>query len=312
MPLSDQASRLRFESFELDLRTSELRKDGRVVKLQDQPFKLLALLASRPGELVTRVEIEKALWGDGEFVEFEHGINTAMRKIREALGDDLEKPRFIETLPRKGYRFLAAVESVGTPGGVGPSPAEAGPPARSFRDKIPLRGSEPSSPPAIRAESPQPEPAGPPPGSNSISAEEFFMARPVARSLFLLIQAGYLAMYCGALYRAEALEEVLSGVLPDSAGVVAPVILVLAAGGIAVRLYLLSAVGLDHPEAGVKFQQLFPFLFILDALWAASPLLLAQAIGLGLALGSVAALAYLPFAQRTLMLSAGRNPKHAS
>jgi DNA-binding winged helix-turn-helix (wHTH) protein len=315
MSLQNQAARLRFESFELDLRTQELRKDGRVVKLQDQPLKLLALLASRPGELVTRAEIEKELWGEDEFVEFEHSINTAMRKIREALGDDLEKPRFVETLPRKGYRFIAAVESTGTTDGVGQSPAEAGPPARSFRDKIPVGGSALSNSPAAAVEvaQPNPAPASLPAPSPFISGEEFSMPRPMARRLFLVIQAGYLAMYCGALYRAEAIEEeVLGRVLPDSAGVVTLVILVLAACGIAVRLYLLSAVGLDHPEAGVKFRQLFPFLFILDALWAASPLLLAPSIGFGLALGSVAALAYLPFAQRTLLLRSGRSPKHAS
>src|SRR3990170_7275905 len=120
MPPQESPARLRCESFELDLRTRELSKEGRPIKLQDQPAKLLALLVSRPGELVTRGEIEKALWGDDEFVEFEHGINTAMRKIREALGDDLEKPRFIETLPRKGYRFIASVEATG-----GASPAAA-------------------------------------------------------------------------------------------------------------------------------------------------------------------------------------------
>ena len=111
MPPPHQQARIRFESFDLDLETRELRKDGRPVKLQDQPGKLLVLLACRPGELVTRGEIEKALWGDDEFVEFEHAVNTAIRKVREALGDDVERPRFIETLPRKGYRFIAAVET---------------------------------------------------------------------------------------------------------------------------------------------------------------------------------------------------------
>ena len=111
MPDEESPNRLRFDSFEIDLRTRELRKDGRLIKLQDQPIKLLALLVSRPGELVTREEIEKALWNEDEFVEFEHSINTAVRKIREALGDDPEKPRFIETLPRKGYRFIAPVEA---------------------------------------------------------------------------------------------------------------------------------------------------------------------------------------------------------
>ncbi len=312
MSPQNQPIRFRFESFELDLRTQELRKEGRVVKVQDQPLKLLALLAGRPGELVTRAEIEKALWTDGEFVEFEHSINTAMRKIREALGDDLEKPRFIETLPRKGYRFIAAVEStgesMGTPGGVAQSPAEAVPPIRSFRDKIPVGGSAPASYPAaaVEAVQPDPEPAVPSPGANSTSAEEFSMSRPIARTLFLVIQAGYLAMYCAALYRAEAIEELA----PVAA--VTPILLVSAMCGIAVRLYLLSAVGLDHPAAGIKFRRLFPSLFVLDALWSAAPLLLVREIGYGLALGSVAALAYLPFAQRTLLLSASRNPKHVS
>ena len=111
MPPAEHHGRIRFDSFDLDLQTRELRKNGRLIKLQDQPGKLLALLACRAGELVTRAEIEKALWREDEFVEFEHAVNTAMRKIRLALGDDLEKPRFIETLPRKGYRFIAAVET---------------------------------------------------------------------------------------------------------------------------------------------------------------------------------------------------------
>jgi len=309
MASSEQPVRLRFESFELDLRTRELRNEGRVVKLQDQPLRLLALLANRPGILVTRAEIEKELWGEDTVVEFEHSINTAMRKIREALGDDLEKPRFIETLPRKGYRFIAPVEAVGASGEVRHSRAEAGPPAGSLRDRIPLRGQPPESVPSKPHLEPKPEPPIPSPVPEAQSAEEFALPRGVARPLFLLIQAGFLAMYCAALYKAEAIEGVLGRLLLSSAGMVTPVI-VLAMCGIAVRLYLLSAVGWDHPEAGVKFRRLFPVLFVLDALWSASPLLLVREIGYGLALGSVAALAYLPFAQRTLMSSAYRNTKH--
>ncbi len=105
--------RVRFESFELDLRVGELRQAGRLIKMQDQPVKLLGLLVSRAGELVTRSEIQNTLWSESRFVEVEHGINTAMRKIREALGDDSENPRFIETLPRKGYRFMILVERLG-------------------------------------------------------------------------------------------------------------------------------------------------------------------------------------------------------
>ena len=108
-------NRVRFESFELDLDTGELCKNGRRVRLQDQPGRLLTLLASRPGELVTRTEIQKALWEEGRFVEFDHAVNTAIKKVREALEDDPENPRIIETLPRKGYRFIMPLEYVEVP-----------------------------------------------------------------------------------------------------------------------------------------------------------------------------------------------------
>src|SRR5262245_22717103 len=112
MALDNRPALLRFGSFDLDVRTGELRKNDQRIRLQDQPAKLLALLASRPGELVTRTDIQKALWGEDRFVEFEHAINTAIKKIREALEDDHGEPKIIETLPRKGYRFIAAVEEV--------------------------------------------------------------------------------------------------------------------------------------------------------------------------------------------------------
>jgi DNA-binding winged helix-turn-helix (wHTH) protein len=107
-----KSRRLRFEAFEFDLDTVELRKNGRRIRLQDQPSRLLALLAARPAELVTRTEIQKTLWEEGQFVEFDHAVNTAIKKVREALDDDPESPRIIETLPRKGYRFIASVEWV--------------------------------------------------------------------------------------------------------------------------------------------------------------------------------------------------------
>jgi Tol biopolymer transport system component/DNA-binding winged helix-turn-helix (wHTH) protein len=105
-----RSGRLRFHSFELDLDTGELQKNGRRIRLQDQPARLLALLASRPGELVTRSEIQKALWEDDRIVEFDTAVNTAIKKVREALDDDPENPKLVETLPRKGYRFIAVVE----------------------------------------------------------------------------------------------------------------------------------------------------------------------------------------------------------
>ena len=92
----------RFGVFEADLDAGELRKRGRKVPLQDQPFQVLALLLRRRGEIVSREELQRALWPADTFIEFEHGINTAIKKLRQALGDSADNPRFIETLPRKG------------------------------------------------------------------------------------------------------------------------------------------------------------------------------------------------------------------
>lgn len=102
---------LRFAAFELDARSGQLRKEGQVVKLAPQPFKLLTLLAQHSGEVVTREEIHGQIWCDGTFVDFDQGLNFCIRQIREALGDDAGSPRYIETLPRRGYRFLMPVET---------------------------------------------------------------------------------------------------------------------------------------------------------------------------------------------------------
>jgi TolB-like protein/DNA-binding winged helix-turn-helix (wHTH) protein/Tfp pilus assembly protein PilF len=101
---------LRFSVFEVDLRTGELRKQGLKVKLQGQPFQVLAMLLERPGELVTREEIREKLWPEDTFIDFEHSVNSSIKRLREALGDDAAAPRFIETLARQGYRFIAPVE----------------------------------------------------------------------------------------------------------------------------------------------------------------------------------------------------------
>jgi Tol biopolymer transport system component/DNA-binding winged helix-turn-helix (wHTH) protein len=102
-------SPLRFSSFELDLRARELRKHGTRIKLQDQPFQILALLLEKPGEIVTREELRDRLWPADTFVDFDHSLNSAVKKLRQALNDDPDVPRFIETLPRRGYRFIAPV-----------------------------------------------------------------------------------------------------------------------------------------------------------------------------------------------------------
>src|SRR5580658_5600837 len=101
---------VRFGAFELDLRSEELRKHGNKVKLLGQPLKILAILLARPGEMVTREALRKELWPEDTFVDFDSGLNSAIKKLREALGDSRESSRFIETLPRRGYRFIAPVE----------------------------------------------------------------------------------------------------------------------------------------------------------------------------------------------------------
>lgn len=124
---SEPSGRLRFGVFEVDLGAGELTKRGRRVRLQQQPFQVLAALLEKPGELVTREELHKRLWSD-TVVDFDHGLNKAINKVREALGDSAENPRFVETVARRGYRFLADVTSIeerGSDGG--PEPDSGGP-----------------------------------------------------------------------------------------------------------------------------------------------------------------------------------------
>jgi DNA-binding winged helix-turn-helix (wHTH) protein/tetratricopeptide (TPR) repeat protein len=115
MPSAPQDRRLlRFGEFQLDVQSAELRKPGMTVRLPDQPFRLLLLLLERAGEVVTREEIRDTLWAADTFVDFDTGLNSIVRKLRETLGDSAEHPGFIETLPRRGYRFIAAVTPVTT------------------------------------------------------------------------------------------------------------------------------------------------------------------------------------------------------
>src|SRR5450755_1905230 len=112
-------SPIRFGIFEVDPTSGELRRQGSRVKLQEQPFQVLMMLLQRPGEVVTREEFQQTLWTADTFVDFERGLNRAINKLREALIDDADSPRFIETLPRRGYRFLASVETAGIDEGEG-------------------------------------------------------------------------------------------------------------------------------------------------------------------------------------------------
>ena len=137
---------LRFGPFALDLRTAELYRDGERIKLQQQPYQILALLIQHPGELVTREELRKELWPNDTFVDFDHGVNIAINKLRDALGDSPEKPLFIETIPRRGYRFIAPVDTPKTsryeepPALATPVPAATGAPVEQpLRTTFPWR-----------------------------------------------------------------------------------------------------------------------------------------------------------------------------
>lgn len=127
---------IRFGSFEVDIRSGELRRSGVKLKLNGQPFDILVALLERPGEVVTREELRERIWSQDTFVDFEHGLNKAINKVREALGDSADNPRFVETLPRRGYRFLApvaAAEMPEPPVEIPPLSAAAPPPPKPRR-----------------------------------------------------------------------------------------------------------------------------------------------------------------------------------
>ena len=128
----DRAS-IRFGAFELDLQAGVLRKNGIRIRCQEQPLQVLAALAERPGELVTREELRRRVWPGDTFVDFDHALNTAIKKIRAALNDDADSPRYIETVPRRGYRLMAPVEQELA------SPAAVAPPVRAkYRRLLPI------------------------------------------------------------------------------------------------------------------------------------------------------------------------------
>ena len=269
----------RFGVFELDLAARELRKNGAKLRLQEQPFQVLALLLERPGDVVTREELRQKLWTADTFVDFDHSLNTAVNKLREVLGDAASSPRFIETLARRGYRFIAPVQNsvgavyVGT--GAFARPAERSQAVTPSAD----------SPSALHPELEVPIPR-----------------RGLTRGLFALVQSMYLIFYVVALSRLHAIQGIADSFLPGwAATTLAAVVMVTAGVGIPLRCYLLSAVGFDYQRLGEKFQQMFPFILALDELWAVAPFLLMQKIGLGTAFAASAGLLYVPFSERTLI-----------
>src|SRR5437762_11825195 len=111
MEIIRSGRRVRFGQFEMDEHAGELRKEGIKVRLQEQPLQILQILLEQPGEVVTREELRKRVWPTDTFVDFDHGINNAIKRLREALGDTAETPHYIETLPRRGYRFIGELSS---------------------------------------------------------------------------------------------------------------------------------------------------------------------------------------------------------
>jgi cholera toxin transcriptional activator len=269
---------VRFGLFELDLGAGELRKSGAKLRLQEQPFQVLALLLERTGEVVTREELRQKLWPSDTFVDFDHSLNTAINKVREALGDSASSPRYVETLARRGYRFMVPVQE---------DTSREVPAAgdRASDRASPNEGATAATPAALHPELEVPLPR-----------------RAVTRGLFALIQVMYLAFYLTALFRLHDVQAVADTFLPVwGATTLAGAVMVTGGVGIPLRCYLLSAVGFDYRRLGEKFRRIFPFILALDQLWAVAPFLLIHEIGLGAAFAVSAALLYLPFSERTLI-----------
>jgi cholera toxin transcriptional activator len=277
----------RFGVFELDSLTGELRKDGKSrPRIRDQALQILIMLLEKSDDVVSRDELRERLWPADTFVDFDHGLNTAINQVRTALGDSAANPKFIQTLPRRGYRFIAPVQIVNRENVVAGGAAKqeeiidrrSGQPVEVLTTDATVRSSILSDHrdlPVVRKES--------------------------VRILFSLIQLMYLIFYIIFLVRLSFAEAVLND-WGRYAFTVLMVLVVTAAIGIPVRLYLLTAMAFQYQGLNAKFKMLFPFLLVLDEMWALTPFLCVQQIGIGLAIATAAALLYLPFSQRSLLL----------
>ena len=286
----------RFGAFEADPFTGELRKSGVRIRLQEQPFQVLLVLLERPGELVSREELRQRLWSADTFVDFDHSLNTVINKLRDALGDTAANPRFVETLARRGYRFLAPVQADGE------SPAAGDKSLPPAVNAPPLLSPEPQPVPAARLIEPSAL------DSLLTAPHEVPRVRPrYVRILFALIQIMYLAFYIVALAKLPRVADLVDSAIPHPDAVIA-LLVISALIGIPVRLYLLAAVAFKIENLVAKFRKIFVLTFPLDELWALSPFLLIPQIGIGLALAASAALVYVPFSQRTLLLMGQKHP----
>ena len=278
MPQPSQRRLFRFGLFEADERSGELRKNGVKQKIQGQPFEVLVALLERPNEVITRDELRERLWPQDTFVDFDHSLNTAINKVRDVLGDTAANPRFLETLPKRGYRFIAPVQAQDV------ADNKAAADERIVTAKIAAIDLV-----AMAAPVPSPALTAPAPGEHELPQ----VNRTLGRTLFVLIQVMYLSFYVVALWK---LSEGSVGYWWLLIGII-----VSAVAGIPMRLYLLAAAAFDYRKLGMSFRRLWPAVLFFDLLWALSPFLLARLIGFGLAFGACAALLYVPFSQRTLV-----------
>ncbi len=308
--------RFAFGLYEADPRSGELRKSGMKLRIQEQPFQILVELLEHPNEVVTRDELRQKLWPADTFVDFDHGLNTAINKLREVLGDTANNPRFVETLARRGYRFIAPVKVIGgdvaSAGAAGCGSAQNGSQTHPHTNETTVATQSPAaqtSPPDVLLND---VPAGIVPALEDTPAEEEYLPAPsrgISRTLFALAQIMYLIFYGVALVNFDQLPLLMGNVLGGKVeSFVEPVVLVTATVGIALRLYLLTAVLFDFKPLGAKFKRLYPFVLPLDQLWALAPFLLVSRIGIGAAFAACAALLYLPFSERTLVKMAYKWP----
>ncbi|MDR3735233.1 MAG: winged helix-turn-helix domain-containing protein [Acidobacteriaceae bacterium] len=280
MPDQQPDRQYRFGLFEADAATGELRRQGVRVKLNAQPFQMLLMLLARPGELLTREEIARELWPDGTFVDYEHGVNSAVNRIREAIGDTAGNPRFIETLARRGYRFVAPVQQIGLN-----ADSAVEPPAPIATPQTMIAAEAENKPRMQILATPQELPPAP---------------YPVVQTIFVLLQFMYMGFYIGALANLAEIEDLFS-VLPH-ATLILIVMIVTAAILIPARAFILCAVLFRAPRARQQFLRMWQFLLPFDWLWSLSPFLLLHHMNFGLALACTALLMYSPFAQRSLVL----------
>ncbi len=251
----------RFGPFEAETATGELRKHGTRMRLPDQAFSVLVAVLERPGELVTREEIVKRLWPQGTFVDYDHSLNTALNRLREVLGDSAASPQWIETLPKRGYRFIGVVEA----------PNAATIQVAQSVEKV------------ASGELPSP--------SRKLVRTLFLLTQIMYLGFYIaaLVNWGEIHWLVGTVVGSGAAPYITAFVLST------------AMVGIPLRLFLLTAVGWDYRGFRAKYERIFPLVAAMDLSWGVSPMLTAHHIGMGITLAVSAMLLYLTFGQRTLV-----------